>query len=192
MAMTAQRAHELVAEIASSDRAVQGRAYETLLTATASMVPWGYDVWPAILEGLGAQDNRLRSICAQILANLAAYSDPEDRILGDLDQLAGVMSDDRFVTARHATQVFWKVGLGGEGPCAATAAALSRRFRACAHEKNAALVRTDIIAALARLDHARPDAGIEQIARDLIDEEPGTASRRKQNAAWRSAHARPT
>lgn len=190
--MTAQRAHELVTEIASSDRDVQGRAYETLLSATAATVPWGYDVWPAIVEGLGAKDNRLRSICAQILANLAAYSDPEDRILGDLDHLAAVMGDNRFVTARHATQAFWKVGLGGEGPCAATAAALSRRFRTCADEKNAGLVRTDIIAALARLDQARPGAGIEQVARDLIDEAPDTTSRRKQNAAWRSAHARPT
>jgi hypothetical protein len=93
MPLAAQHAHELVNKIASSDRAVQGRAYEALLTATASMVPWAYDIWPAIVEGLGAPDNRLRSICAQILANLAACSDPEHRILGDLDRLAAVMRD---------------------------------------------------------------------------------------------------
>ena len=192
MPVTEQRAHELVDEISSSDRAVQGRAYETLLTATSSRAPWAYQVWPTIVEGLSAPDNRRRSICAQVLANLAAHSDPEDRILGDLDRLAAVMGDERFVTARHATQTFWKVGLGGDEPCKATVAALSGRFRACAGEKNAALVRTDIIVALAQLHHARPDAGIEQIARDLIGEEPDEPAQRKQNAAWKKAHARTT
>jgi hypothetical protein len=141
------------------------------------------------VRGLSAQDNRRRSICAQVLANLAAYSDPENRILGDLDHLAAVMADARFVTARHATQTFWKVGLGGDEPGKATAASLAGRFRACAGDKNAALVRTDIIVALARLHHARPGAGIEQIARDLMDEEPDKLAQRKQNAAWTKAYA---
>ena len=192
MCIRDRHAHELVDEIASPDRAVQGRAYEALLTATASTVPWAYDIWPTIVEGLGAPDNRLRSICAQILANLAAHSDPENQILGDLDRLAAVMRDEKFVTARHATQTFWKVGLGGAEPCAATVAALRARFRDCADEKNAALVRTDIMAALARLDHARPNAEIQQIARALIDEEPDAATRGKQNAAWKKGHAQTT
>lgn len=186
--MNEQRAHELVDEISSSDRAVQGRAYETLLTATSSRVTWAYEVWPAIVEGLSAPDNRRRSICAQILANLAAHSDPEDRILSDLGRLAAVMGDEKFVTARHATQAFWRVGLGGDGPREATVAALSRRFHACADDKNAALVRTDIIVTLARLHQARPDAGIEQVAHDLIGEEPDEVAQRKQNSAWKKSH----
>lgn len=171
---------------------MQGRAYESLLTATTSMVPWAYEIWPLIVDGLGSPDNRLRSICAQILANLAAYSDPEDRIIGDLDRLAAVMDDEKFVTARHATQTVWKVGLGGAEPCAATVAALCARFRDCADEKHAALVRTDIVAALARLDDARPDAGIDEVAGALIDEEPDTMSQRKQHTAWKEGHARTT
>lgn len=192
MPVTQQRALELVDEAASSDRSAQGRAYEALVAATSSTVPWAYDIWPHIVEGLGSRDNRLRSICAQILANLAAHSDPEDRILGDLDRLAAVMADERFVTARHTTQTLWKVGLGGEKQRTATVAALSRRFRACADEKNAGPIRTDIITALAELDLACPDAGIEQSARDLIAEEPDDTSRRKQASAWKKARARAT
>lgn len=188
MAATTARAQELVAEIGSSDRAVQGQAYEALLAATTSTVPWSYEIWPTIVEGLQSADNRMRSICAQTLANLAAHSDPDDRILDDLDRLAAVMSDDRFVTARHATQSFWKVGLGGDAPRTAAVAALARRFRTCADEKNAALVRTDIITALAQLDQARPGTGIEEIVRGLIDEEPDPKGQRKQLAAWNTTH----
>ena len=192
MAVSPARAVELVDEIASSDRAVQGEAYEALLAATTSVVSWAYDVWPTVVQGLSAPDNRRRSICPQVLANLAAHSDPEDRILDDLHRLASVMTDDRFVTARHATQTFWKVGLGGDGPCAAAVAALARRFRTCAQEKNAALIRTDVIAALAQLARARPDAGIDEVANALIDEEPDVKEQRKQHAVWTKARGRTT
>jgi len=188
MAITPQRAHKLVGEIASSDRAVQGVAYETLLKATESTVPWAYDVWDDIVQGLSSRDNRLRSICAQVLANLAAHSDPEARILEDLDSLAAVMADERFVTARHTTQSFWKVGLAGDAQRAATVAALARRFRECAGEKNSTLVRSDIITALAQLALACPDTGVDQIADDLMGEEPDDTQRRKQTAAWNKAH----
>jgi ketosteroid isomerase-like protein len=190
MAITPQRARELAAEIASSDRAVQGAAYQTLLAATESRVPWADDIWHDIVGGLGARDNRLRSICAQVLANLAAHSDPRARVLDDLDALAAVMADERFVTARHATQAFWKVGLGRDEQRRATVAALSRRFHDCADEKNTTLVRTDIITALAHLDGACPDANIEQIASDLISEEVHDTQRRKQTTAWKKARTR--
>jgi hypothetical protein len=191
MPVTRTRALELVDEVASSDRSVQGRAYEDLLEATVSAAPWAYDVWSAVVQGLDAPDNRLRSICAQVLANLAAHSDPEDRILGDLDRLAAVMSDDRSVTARHARQAFWRVGLGGDEPRAAAVAALARRFHTCTDEKHAALVRTDVIAALAELARARPDTGVDEVAHDLIDEEPDAEEQRKQRAAWQRSRARP-
>ncbi len=187
--MTEPRARELVEAIASSDRAIQGRAYEALLAATNEAVPWAYAVWSAVVEGLAARDNRCRSICAQVLANLAAHSDPEHRILDDLDRLADVMRDERFVTARHATQALWRVGLGGDVARAATVAALARRFRDCAGERNATLVRTDIVEALGRLHHACADPGIEQVARELMDEEPDEPARRKQHLAWRKGHA---
>jgi hypothetical protein len=53
MPITTQQARQLVDEIASLNRAMQGRAYEALLAATESTVPWTYDIWHDIVQGLG-------------------------------------------------------------------------------------------------------------------------------------------
>lgn len=186
MTISPTAASSLVDTLASSDRQRQGLAYQQLLTATQEPVGWAYDIWPSIVEGLGAADNRRRSICAQLLANLAASSDPEARIMNDLDALASVMADDRFVTARHATQSFWRAGLGGDTQHAAVAERLARRFRSCTGEKHTTLVRADVIEALARLHQAGPNEYLTNLVEDLLANEADTGSCRRYAAVWRN------
>ena len=86
--------------LSSADRQVQGAAYEYLLQATRKPVDWAYEVWDELLTGLKAKDNRLRSIAAQLLCNLAR-SDPRERILKDFGKLLAGTKDPQFVTARQ-------------------------------------------------------------------------------------------
>lgn len=185
--MDVETAIAYVGALRASDRTTQGTAFDALSEATSTHVPWAREVWDELVDGLAADDNRQRSICAQLLANLAAHSDPDARILADLDRLGAVMRDERFVTARHATQAFWRVGLGGDAQAEAVIDVLSTRFRDCVGEKNAALVRTDIATALGHLDGACASAAITSAVESLLAEEPDEGARRKQAAAWRKA-----
>ncbi|MBN1581808.1 MAG: hypothetical protein JXA89_13975 [Anaerolineae bacterium] len=84
-----------------------------------------------MVENLTHKNNRVRSVAAQILCNLAK-SDPENRMLADF-ALFAVTRDERFVTARHALQALWKVGLAGQQ--ALLLAGFEGRFRECISEK---------------------------------------------------------
>ena len=68
--------------IRSADRQEQGAAYSYLLEATKKPVDWAYEVWDELVAGLSHKDNRVRSISAQLLCNLAK-SDPKGRMLKD-------------------------------------------------------------------------------------------------------------
>ena len=92
------RAH--MANIRSDDRAVQGKAFTSLMEATEGPVDWAYEVWDDLLKALKHRDNHLRAIAAQVLCNLAK-SDPAARMLDDFHALLAVTRDDRFVTARR-------------------------------------------------------------------------------------------
>lgn len=183
--MDAEAARDAVAQIHAGDRAQQGAAYQRLLGATAHTVTWAYDVWDRLVAALGSDDNRLRSIASQILANLAAHSDPDGRIVTDFDALAAVTRDARFVTARHALQSLWKVSLGGAEQLHLVLDHLATRFHDCAQEKNCGLIRQDIVVALASIERVSGAQSGGSVAEELIASEPDATCRRKYRSARR-------
>ena len=170
--------------IHSADRQVQGASYAYLLEATRKPVDWAYEVWDELLAGLKAKDNRLRSIAAQLLCNLAK-SDPRERILKDFGKLLAGTKDPQFVTARHTLQALWHVGLVGKKQQAKVVTGLSARFRECAEEKNGTLIRYDIVQGLRRIHDATKDEGIRKRALALIATEEDPKYRRKYTTLLR-------
>ncbi|MEV4481336.1 hypothetical protein [Micromonospora coxensis] len=166
------------------DRARQNAAYTSLMQATREAVPWADAVWDDLVGHLGDADNHNRAIAAQVLCNLAAHHRSE-RVLKDLDTLVAVTRDERFVTARHALRSLWRVGLGDEAQRLALLAALVRRYREAADEKNGTLVRSDIVEGLRQLHDAVADPRVAQTAQELIDAETDPKYQRKYRGHWR-------
>lgn len=170
----------------ATDRALQNEAYDALMRATETPVDWAYDAWDDLVTALQHEDNHVRAIAAQVLANLA-NSDPDDRMARDFDTLLNVTRDERFVTARHALQSLWKLGLPGESQRQRLLDGLTRRFGDCASEKNCTLIRYDIAVGLRTLYDATGDDVVKTTALNLIDTEDDPKYRKKYAAAWRGA-----
>lgn len=170
--------------IHSADRQLQGAAYSYLIEATRKPVDWAYEVWDELLEALDHHDNRVRSIAAQLLCNLAK-SDPRARILKDFKRLLAATKDPQFVTARHTLQALWHIGVVGKKQQARVVTGLSGRFRECADEKNGTLIRYDIVQGLRRLYDVVKDEGIRKRALALIATEEALKYRRKYATLWR-------
>ena len=170
--------------IYSQDRALQNEAYYALMEATSVPIDWIYEVWDELLTGLRHKDNHVRAIAAQLLSNLA-ISDLENRMSRDFEALLAVTKDERFVTARHAMQSLWKVGLAGEAQRKMVVAGLARRFEESVTEKNATLIRYDIIEDLRKLYDATSDETIRTIALRLIDTETDVKYRKKYAGVWK-------
>lgn len=169
--------------IRSKDKVLQNQAYTYLLKETELPVDWAYDVWDELAESLHHKDNHVRSISAQILANLAK-SDPENQMQRDFPKLMAGTRDEKFVTARHTLQSIWKVGL--ESKMRKTVVeALARRFKDCITEKNWTLIRYDIIQDLRNLYDAVGDESIKQKALDLIDCEEDAKYKKKYASVWK-------
>ena len=169
--------------IRSEDNELQNQAYTHLLKETESPVDWAYEVWDELVEGLRHKDNHVRSISAQVLANLAK-SDPQNRMQKDFPALLAVTKDEKFVTARHALQSIWKVGL--ESKMQKTVVdALANRFKDCINEKNWTLIRYDIIQDLRNLYDAVRDETIKQKALELIETEEDAKYKKKYASVWK-------
>ncbi len=171
--------------IHSADKEAQNAAYYALVAATESPVDWAYEAWDELLAALRSPDNRVRSITSQLLANLAARSDPRGRMLDDFDRLLAVTKDERFVTARHCLQSLWKVGTAGKAQQALVVSSLSQRFAEAGAEKNGTLVRYDIIQGLRNLYDAVNDEALRQQALALVESEPDLKYRKKYAGVWR-------
>jgi hypothetical protein len=171
-------------DLRSQDRELQNRAYTAILAATDVPVDWAYDAWDGLVADLGHTDNHVRAIAAQALCNLAK-SDPELRILRDLPALLSVTKDERFVTARHCLQALWKVGVAGARQQQALVQALTARYIECITEKNATLIRYDILVSLRNVYDAARDEGIRSKAQELIALEEDPKYRKKYAGAWR-------
>ncbi|MBX3220980.1 MAG: hypothetical protein KF795_10720 [Labilithrix sp.] len=147
---------------------------------------WAYDVWSTLVADLEHSDLHKRSFAAQMLARMA-ISDPDGRMLKDFRAVAAVMRDESFVVARHTLQSLWRVGLAGSAQTKLVLKALETRFHDCEGEKNASLVRTDIIKSLRHLSDATNDDGkIAKRAETLMNAEPDEKAQKKQRAAWRN------
>ncbi|MBX3013677.1 MAG: hypothetical protein KF832_19305 [Caldilineaceae bacterium] len=169
-----------------SERTRQNEAYAAIMAATEQPVAWAYDVWEQAVAHLAHADNHNRAIAAQLLCNLAK-SDPEERLLADFDKLLMVTKDERFVTARHALQAIWKVGVAGAAQREQLLAALEKRYFECLPEKNWSLIRFDIIAGLRHLYDAVGDETVMAQALTWIEREADAKYRKKYAAVWKSA-----
>lgn len=174
-----------IVNLHSSDKDTQNNAYYSLMAASEQPVDWGYEVWDSLVADLTHKDNHLRAIAAQLLANLAAYSDAENRILTDFKALLNGTRDERFVTARHTLQSIWKTGLPGQEQRQLVVEGLARRFADCAAEKNCTLIRYDIVQGLRKLYDKIQDTAIRERALTLIETEPDAKYRKKYATVWK-------
>lgn len=171
-------------DLHSGDNDRRNAAYAALMQATSQPVDWAYDIWDEIVRSLSDEDNHVRAIAAQVLANLAV-SDPEFRMARDFDALLNGTRDPRFVTARHTLQSIWKVGLAGEAQRELVLDGLTRRFADSVDEKNGTLLRYDIAQGLRQLYDATGDERVKAQALALIETESDVKYRKKYAGTWR-------
>src|SRR5260370_35712453 len=131
-------------DLRSADKDRQNTAFASLDEATQEPVDWAYEVWDDLLRILVEGDNRQRAIGAQILCNLAT-SDPQGRMVQDVEALLVVTKDERFVTARHCLQSLWKVAVAGERQREVVVQGVVRRFQGGGGEKNGPWLRYAIV-----------------------------------------------
>ena len=170
--------------LGAGDKENQNKAYLYLLEVTEKPVDWAYAAWDKLVAGLSDQDNHLRSISAQLLSNLAK-SDPDNRMLKDFPALLAVTRDERFVTARHALQALWKIGIAGTLQRQMVVDGLANRFQECAAEKNCTLIRYDIIQGLHNLYDETRDEAVREKALALIETEADLKYRKKYAGVWK-------
>ncbi|MFS0562895.1 hypothetical protein AB1K91_19445 [Terribacillus sp. 179-K 1B1 HS] len=175
---------EAFAKSKSKDKQESYEAYLHILQATEKPVDWAYEVWDNLLDGLTDTDNHQRSRSAQYLANLAK-SDPQNRMLEDLPRLWAVTKDEKFVTARHSLQSFWKVGLGGGEQKDLVMKYMANRFKNAADEKNYTLIRFDILQNMKHLYDQLGEEEIKQTAMDLIETVEDDKYKKKYKSVWR-------
>ncbi len=173
------------ANLASPNRETQYNAFISLLEATSQPVAWAYKVWDELVSWLTSPDDHKRARATQLLANLAK-SDPENRISRDIDTIFAVTRDEKFVTARHTLQAFWKIGLVSDELRQDVVKRLAERFKDCAQEKNCTLIRYDIIVDLQKLFEATGDIIIQQKAQELIELEQDLKYTKKYTSALKS------
>jgi HEAT repeat protein len=172
------------------DADAQNAAFTHLVEATRGPVDWAYEVWDEVVGLLRHESNRTRAIASQVLCALA-QSDPDGRMVKDLDALLAVTRDERFVTARHCMQSLWKVGAAGEPQRRALVQGLERRFHECAAEKNCTLVRYDIVESLKKVYDATGDESVREKALELIAAEDDAKYRKKYAGVWKKSPAKP-
>jgi hypothetical protein len=171
-------------DIWSTDRQAQNAAYGAVLAAAANPVDWAYDVWDDVVAHLTSKDNHDRSIAAQVMCRLAK-SDPEARLRDDFPELVAVTRDERFVTARHALQALWEVGVAGTWQRALVVGAFGDLFRECEGSKPCRIIRDDIVVGLRRLLEATGDESLRDVTEALIASESDATYRRKYLSSWR-------
>jgi hypothetical protein len=170
--------------IHSTDGELQNKAYYFLMEKTEKPVDWAYEAWDELVEGLTHKDNHVRAITSQILTHLAK-SDPKGRMLKDFDKLLNVTKDERFVTARHCMQSLWKVAVVGRKQQAMYMDGLSKRFKECVTEKNAKLIRYDIVVSMRNVYNKVKDESIREKALALIESETDLKNKKKCIGVWR-------
>lgn len=169
----------------SQERDRRQNAYQRALADTVDKVDWAETVWDETVERLTDTDNHNRSIAAQVLCHLARSA--PGRAAADLPSIIAVTHDERFVTARHTLQSLWRIGLADEACRARVIEALETRFLDCTDEKNATLIRNDIVEGLARIHRLDPKAGTDELVTDLIGRETDPKYRSKYQRTWRKA-----
>ncbi|MFC4558438.1 hypothetical protein ACFO3D_09465 [Virgibacillus kekensis] len=172
-------------KLENGDKTEQYRAFQEIMAAMEKEVDWPYEIWDELKGKLTDADPHERSRAAQFLSGLAK-SDPKNRMLHDFPAVWKVTKDEKFVTARHALQSIWKVGLGGEEQKNLVVKTLADRFKNCKDEKNYTLIRADIQEGLRKLYDATDDGEIRELALGLIDIEDDQKYRKKYQKVWKN------
>ncbi|WP_276503940.1 hypothetical protein [Terrimonas pollutisoli] len=159
-------------------------SFRYIISLTKEPVVWAYEVWDELLPLLKKGDNHQRTIAVQVLSNLAK-SDPEQRMLKDLDKLMEVTKDEKFVTARHSLQSLWKIGIVNKELQEKVIDRLSKRFNECIDEKNCTLVRYDIQEVFRKIYDVVKDEKIKDVASLLIGTEEDPKYSKKYMGLWK-------
>ena len=129
-------------------------------------------------------DNHQRSIAAQVLSGLAK-SDPEKRMVKDVEEILKVTHDERFVTARHALQSLWKIAIVSPELLGIVTNRLNDRYKDALSEKNGTLVRSDIIEVFKKIYDKTQDEKVKHQALLLIEKEEDPKYRKKYLGFWK-------
>jgi hypothetical protein len=161
-----------------------------LRTDMPQQVRWADAAWDEFVTLLGHENNHVRSIAGQMLSNLARSVNRETA-LRDLPKVMATTRDWMFVTARHVLQAIWKYALDLEDVRMALLAELTKRFDECAAEKNATLIRFDIVSGLRTLYDHSSDPAVMRTAQQLISLEGDAKYRTKYARVWRDLSKSP-
>lgn len=174
----------LLDRIGDADRAVQGDAFQALCRMTETSVPWADAAWDDLVAALDHRNTRTRAIAGQLLARLAPGA-ASARVATALPRLVAATQDPQFVTGRHILQSLAHVARAAPPLPALLFGLLDQRFRACADDKNATLIRFDIQTVMRAIHDRTDDVAIRRRALDLVMLEPDERYRRKYLGCWR-------
>lgn len=171
-------------KLKEKDKQIQYEAFQNIMNVTKERVDWSYEVWDQLVNDLSHSDHHKRARAAQILSHLA-ISDPEKRMINDFPEVWEVTKDEKFVTARHALQTIWRIGLAGEEQKEMVILHLVDRFHHCEDERNFTLIRSDILQDLRDLYDHLHDEEIKYTAMEMIDKTNNAKYRKKYEAIWK-------
>ncbi|MEW4221678.1 hypothetical protein [Rossellomorea marisflavi] len=163
---------------------IQYEAYQSIMDIKKKPGDWAYEVWDELVNELSSPDPHARSRAAQFLARLS-ISDPEKRIIRDFSGIWAVTYDEKFVTARHALQEIWRIGLAGDKQFELVWSHMEERFKNCEGEKNFTLVRADLIQSVKSLSFYRNDDTRSLMVEEWIESIPDEKNRKKYWSIWR-------
>ena len=168
----------------TDDADARYESYKYVLKQTQEPVAWSYEIWDDMLAMMQNGDNHQRSIAAQVLSGLAK-SDPEKRMLKDVDKIFAVTHDESFFTARHSLQSLWKVAVESPELLKIITGRLAERFTNALKEKNGTLVRSDIIELFKKVYDKTKDEKVKHHALSLIEKEEDPKYRKKYLEFWK-------
>ncbi|MFI5130947.1 MAG: hypothetical protein ACHQFX_13180 [Chitinophagales bacterium] len=168
----------------SKDARLRYASFQYIINLTKEQVEWAYQVWDDLLALTKEGDNHQRTIAVQVLSNLAK-SDPDKRMLKDLDKLFDVTKDERFVTARHSLQSLWKIGIVNIAFQKKVIEGLKKRFKECIEEKNCTLIRYDISADFRKMYDQLRDEKVKEASLALIETEKDEKYKKKYQGLWK-------
>jgi hypothetical protein len=168
----------------TNDADARYESYKYVLAQTLEPVQWSYEIWDQMLAMLKNGDNHQRSIAAQILSGLAK-SDPEKRMVKDVEEILKATHDERFVTARHSLQSLWKIAIASPELLGIVTNRLADRYDNALSEKNGTLVRSDIIEVFKKVYDKTQDEKVKHHALSLIEKEEDPKYRKKYLGFWK-------
>jgi hypothetical protein len=169
--------------IEGPDPAKRTRAYSELMDLTEGV----FDVagqWDRVAAYMDSKDNHLRSIGGQLLCGLAK-SDPEGYLFMYFDGIKRLTKDPMFVTARHVLQASYRIGLAGPKYRKLILDFYEERYDDCAAERNASLIRFDILVCMKKLYDAKRDPALAERARQRIMTVSSDTDRTKYRKVWK-------